>query len=275
MGRIRTIKPDFHTNVDLSALPAEAHLLASGLLCYSDDEGYFDAHPKLVQAAIFPLRDLQNKIEDLMQMLITCGYITVESVKGKSIGRVVTFTTHQRVNRPTPSRLRTHLHLIEDSLSKSSVSVISCSKQNAVITHGVLTEDSLPEGKGKEEEKEGKGAHVISPDMIARGVITELGLGGRELVSVIEEVCRSQVKHYDSPGALRDSMVDSWRQYDTAKPSLAYTKGAAKFFGDGDWRNMAGWPWKDGKHPVAKSAPKYDTSFDEMVERAKQESRVQ
>lgn len=221
MGRIRTIKPDFHTNADLSALPAEAHLLASGLLCYSDDEGYFDAHPKLVQAAIFPLRELQSKIEDLMRMLINCGYITVESVKGKSIGHVVTFTTHQRVNRPSLSRLKPHAQ---------------------------ITEDSPTEGKGKEEERNGE-PHVISSDMIARGVLTELGLSGRDLVTVLEEVCRSQVKLYESPGALRDTLIESWRQYEVAKPSLTYTKGAQKFFGEGDWRNKAGWPWKAGSVP--------------------------
>jgi hypothetical protein len=106
-------------------------------------------------------------------------------------------------------------------------------------------------------------AHVISPDMIARGVMTELGLGGRELVNVLEEVCRSQVKLYDSPGALRDSMVESWRQYDSAKPSLAYTKGAAKFFGDGDWRSASGWPWKEGKQPAVLQ-PKTLTLIEKM-----------
>lgn len=223
MGRIRTIKPDFHTNADLSALPAEAHLLASGLLCYSDDEGYFDAHPKLIQAAIFPLRDLDNKIEVLIEMLVACGYITIESVKGKRIGSVVTFTTHQRVNRPTPSRLKPQVE---------------------------LTAISLPEGKGKEEEKEGNGDTVITPEMITRGVLTELGLSGRELAVVLDEVCRSQVKLYPSPGDLRDALIDSWRQYDSAKPSLSYTKGPTKFFGDGDWKAKTGWPWKDGKQPV-------------------------
>lgn len=91
----------------------------------------------------------------------------------------------------------------------------------------------------------------ITPDMIARSVLTETGLAGRDVAMVLDEVCRSQVKLYETPGALRDALIDSWRQYDSAKPSLAYTKGAAKFFGDGDWRNKAGWPWKEGKQPVA------------------------
>jgi len=111
--------------------------------------------------------------------------------------------------------------------------------------------NSPTEGKGKEEEKEGKRADVITPEMITRGVLSELGLSGRDLAVVLDEVCRSQVKLYESPGALRDALIESWRQYDAARPSLAYTTGAAKFFGDGVWRNKDGWPWKDGKQPVA------------------------
>jgi hypothetical protein len=222
VGRIRTIKPDFHKNEALSALPAEAHLLASGLLCYADDEGYFDANPKLVQAEVFPLRELTLKIEELMAMLIKCKYITVTSHNGKRIGHVVTFTTHQRVNRPSPSRLK---------------------------PHGVITEDSPTEGKGKEEEKEGKGTEVITPEMITRGVLSETGLAGRDLAVVLEEVCRSHVKLYESPGALRDALIESWRQYDVSRPSLAYTTGAAKFYGEGAWKNKAGWPWKPGAQP--------------------------
>lgn len=219
MGRIRTIKPDFFTSADLSNLPAEAHLLASGLLCYSDDEGYFDAHPKLVQAAIFPLRELQGKIEDLLALLTGCGYITVESVRGKSVGRVVTFTTHQRVNRPSPSRLKPHAH---------------------------LNEDSPTEGKGKEVGKEEERTPVISPEMITRAVLTETGLAGRDLAVVLDDICRSHLKHYETPAALRDALITAWLDYDVAKTSLTYTKGAAKFFGDGDWKNKPGWPWKAG-----------------------------
>jgi uncharacterized protein YdaU (DUF1376 family) len=91
----------------------------------------------------------------------------------------------------------------------------------------------------------------ITPEMVTRAVLTELGLSGRDLAVVLDEVCRSQMKLYETPGALRDALVAGWREYDAAKPLLTYTKGAAKFFGEGDWKNKAGWPWKDGKQPAA------------------------
>jgi hypothetical protein len=220
MGRIRTIKPDFHKNEALSSLPAEAHLLASGLLCYADDEGYFDANPKLVQAEVFPLRELEHKIEELIAMLVECGYINITLWNGKRVGHVVTFTTHQRVNRPSPSRLK---------------------------PHGTITEVSPTEGKGKEEEKEGKEA--IAPEMVTRGVLSELCLSGRDLSVALDEICLAEMKSGRGATDLRDALIAAWRDYDVSKPRLSYTKGAVKFYGEGDWRNRVGWPWKPGYEP--------------------------
>lgn len=95
----------------------------------------------------------------------------------------------------------------------------------------------------------------ITPEMVTRSVLTETGLAGQQLAVVLDEVCRSQMKLYETPGALRDAMVAAWRDYDVAKPKLSYTKGAAKFFGDGDWRNKEGWPWKPGESPPTRKAP--------------------
>lgn len=221
MGRIRTIKPDFHTSEDLSSLPAEAHLLASGLLCYADDEGYFDANPKLVRAAVFPTRDLDNPIEDLLQLLIEVEYIKVYLVKSKHIGHVVTFTTHQRVNRPTPSRLKPQC---------------------------ALTANSLPEGKGMEVGKEEE-VSVISPEMVTQGVLYELSLSGRDLSVSLDQVCRAELKKGRDATELRDELIDAWKDYENSKPRLAWTGGPDKFFGGGAWRNKPGWPWKPGESP--------------------------
>ncbi|HBS0572930.1 TPA: DnaT-like ssDNA-binding domain-containing protein, partial [Klebsiella pneumoniae] len=48
MARIRTIKPEFWTDEDMAEVSEPACLLAIGLLNYADDEGYFNANPKLI-----------------------------------------------------------------------------------------------------------------------------------------------------------------------------------------------------------------------------------
>jgi hypothetical protein len=144
MGRIRTIKPEFTQDEELSSLPAETHLFAAGLLCYSDDDGYFNAHHALVKAAIFPLREPSVSPHDMLNQLAKIGFIRLgTTADGKHYGRVVKFTEHQRVNRPTPSKIK----------------ALAIRWAESVRTHGAITEDSLPERKGKE----GKGTDEIPP----------------------------------------------------------------------------------------------------------------
>lgn len=139
--RIRTVKPEFWMHEGLSALPAETHMLAAALLNYADDEGYFNANTKLIQAACFPLRELSLSIHGMLTELSNVGFLRLgTSEDGRSYGHIVNFLEHQVINRPTASKIRGLEVVWERSLS----------------AHEQLREDSLPERKGKEQGKERK-----------------------------------------------------------------------------------------------------------------------
>jgi hypothetical protein len=145
VARIRTIKPEFWKHEDLSALPEPTHMLAAALLNHADDEGYFNANPGLVKSECCPLREPSVSIQDSLISLVKIGYLALyKGTDGKRYGKVVTFDDHQRVNRPTASKIKPLCTVIEDSLNG----------------HAYLTEPSPPEGrkegKGKEQGKEGK-----------------------------------------------------------------------------------------------------------------------
>ena len=145
MARIRTIKPEFWKHEDLSALPEITHMLAAALLGYADDEGYFNANPALVKSECLPLRESSVSTQDSLRQLVEIGYIQVgKGTDGKRYGRIVTFDDHQRVNRPTPSKIKAVGIVWEGSSS----------------AHAGLTEPSPPEGKGREQE--GKGTEESS-----------------------------------------------------------------------------------------------------------------
>lgn len=168
MGRIRTIKPEFFTHEDLSSLPEITHLFAAGLLCYADDEGYFNANEKLLQAAIFPLRESSVSTHCMLTQLSNVGYLRLgRNGTERHYGQIVNFDKHQRVNRPTISKIK-DLHIEWD---------------DSLRTHTQLTEDSLPEGKGKEGNREGKGREPrpVNEDcgselMAANYILEELGV---------------------------------------------------------------------------------------------------
>lgn len=144
MARIRTIKPEFWKHEDLSALPEATHMLAAALLNHADDEGYFNANPGLVRAECCPLREPSVSVHDSLNLLLKVGYLRLGTgVDGKRYGHIVKFDEHQRVNRPTASKIKAMEIAWEDSVSD----------------HGGLTDGSSPERKGKE----GKGREEKLP----------------------------------------------------------------------------------------------------------------
>jgi len=107
MARIRTIKPEFWRDELLAGISPEAALLAIGLLNHCDDEGYFNANPKLVESDIFPLRTLSFTTTVLLRELSEIGYIEVYSgFDGKTYGKIVNFEKHQVINKKTASKIK-------------------------------------------------------------------------------------------------------------------------------------------------------------------------
>ena len=139
--RIRTIKPEFWQHEDLSSLPPETHILAAALLNYADDEGYFNANPRLVQAQCVPLRDDSTNIRRSLDDLSSIGYLTLhEGSDGKQYGHITKFLDHQRVDRPKASKIK---GLIESTNNRRTIN-----------------DESPQEGKGRE----GKGIKDFSSD---------------------------------------------------------------------------------------------------------------
>jgi hypothetical protein len=146
MARIRTIKPDFWRDELLAGISAEAALLAIGLLNHCDDEGYFNANPKLVESDVFPLRNLSSKTTELLRELSGIGYIELFSGSdSKTYGKVANFEKHQVINKKTPSKIKDLCEFQHDSRSLPVV---------------LLTGK---EGNGKEVEGKGKKVSAIAP----------------------------------------------------------------------------------------------------------------
>jgi hypothetical protein len=150
VARIRTIKPEFWRDENLSSLCPEAALLAIGLLNHADDEGYFNANPKLVESDVFPLRDLEKSTAALMDDLHKIGYIEIYcGSDGKRYGHIVNFSKHQVISKKNHSKIKPLLS--GDDSSK----IIPVPVQESSSTD--LVEVQVGTGnreQGKEQEKE-------------------------------------------------------------------------------------------------------------------------
>lgn len=152
MPRIRAIKPDAFTSDTLSLTSLLARWTFAGLWTYCDDEGRARADVRLIKAALFPiddattLADIRGALDELEGISAICRY----NVEDKTYMHVPKWDEHQKINRPTDSKLP------------------PCPGHTGGVTadsepsHETLTEDSVSPhgGKGKERNREQGSAHA-------------------------------------------------------------------------------------------------------------------
>lgn len=159
--RIRTIKPEFWGSPDVAQLDFFERLLFIGLWSMADDEGRLLADMNWIRSQLFPLDDHVGEdsvrthgglSEDSVSLhgglihLSNMGLITLYQVdNGRTYCQVTNFTTHQRINRPTESKI--------PPLTRGNILTHGGLTEDSLRTHGGLTEDSSQEqGTGNREQ---------------------------------------------------------------------------------------------------------------------------
>lgn len=141
MARIRTIKPEFWTDEKIGNLKRDERLLFIGLWNLADDEGVVKASPAFIKGQLFSY-DVElrlNTVVEWIDSLQNARMIIPFIFNNESYFVIRTFIDHQVINRPSKSKIPASiLNEINDSVS----------------AHGVFTEGSQPERKGKEQGKE-------------------------------------------------------------------------------------------------------------------------
>ncbi|MFG2483415.1 hypothetical protein ACGFSI_11740 [Streptomyces virginiae] len=108
MARIRTIKPEAFLSEDLASVDVTAMVTFFGLLTQADDNGRFLAHPAIIAGVLWPLRaehapaNVANDLEQLEAAGLICRYTGCD---GKSYLHFVTWDKHQKIDRPSASRM--------------------------------------------------------------------------------------------------------------------------------------------------------------------------
>lgn len=146
MSRIRTIKPDAFRSDSLSTVPREMRWTFAGLWTYADDAGRGRDDVRLIKADLYPLDDSVSLAvlgADLGR-LAGIGSVCRYEVDDRKYFHMPAWLEHQRINRPTPSKLPPCP--IHEGGMKAQVP----QSETSLKPHGELSEDSLEEGKGEE-----------------------------------------------------------------------------------------------------------------------------
>jgi hypothetical protein len=167
--RIRTIKPELWQNEGLATLDVFTFLLAIGLLNYADDEGYFNANPALIRAALFPLRDVSGMIPVGLHGLEKLGYIRIfPAENGRSYGHITNFLKHQVINKSKCSKLK---ELAEKAHATGAVLSESGSQTELLPSGSGIREQGSgirEPGTGSMEVKKGAGARKRAGSRLPR-----------------------------------------------------------------------------------------------------------
>lgn len=150
MARIRSIKPDAFMSDSLSRVPRGVRWTFAGLWTYLDDEGRGRDDVRLIKAALYPLDDevTLSMLADDLKHLEHIGCICRYEVDGKAYVHAPRWDDHQRVSHPTASKLPRCSGHDPDPFVKPPEEFMK------------PPEPLRPEGKGREQGKEGKGTRA-------------------------------------------------------------------------------------------------------------------
>jgi hypothetical protein len=108
MARIRTIKPEAFLSESLAQVSVEAERTFFGLLTQADDHGRHRDNAAIIAGLLWPLRaehtsvHVEDDLQQLAQAGLLCRYTGCD---GRRYLHVVTWFDHQKIDKPSQSRL--------------------------------------------------------------------------------------------------------------------------------------------------------------------------
>ena len=113
MPRIRTIKPEALQHRKIGRLSIWARWLWLALVTQADDEGRLVADPGQLRLLAFGYDDDMTaaKVAELLAEVASTGLIVLYEVKSERYACFPSWSDHQRIDRPTPSKLPRHAGL--------------------------------------------------------------------------------------------------------------------------------------------------------------------
>jgi hypothetical protein len=209
--RIRSIKPAFWKSETLASIAKEHRLLAIALLNYADDAGYFQAHDALIRGECFPFDEDSTNVRRGLDELSRIAFIALGTAEsGQRIGRVVNFSDHQRIDKPSPSKFL-GMTVTWDEFDDGSAN-----------PPGMIGDPSPTEGKGKEGKGRGAPAGVVVADWVPKpewDSFVEMRkkirapLTDRAKTLALAELEKLRAAGHDPAAVINTAVLNSWKSF--------------------------------------------------------------
>jgi len=159
--RIRSIKPEFWSHPVTGRLPGDVQAIAIGLLSFADDEGYLVGDVEAIKSAIRPFDESSANVRRCVDDLSRRGWVEFRNhpTHGR-IGYLPTFTKHQKVDKPKPSRLKEYWTLAVDDSSPTNPRRVG---DASALDQGAGIRDQVVELAPKKPRRTPKQAELVKP----------------------------------------------------------------------------------------------------------------
>jgi hypothetical protein len=178
MARIRTIKPEFTQSESIGRLSRDARLLFIQIWTIVDDEGRARASSRGLASGLYPFDDdARNLIDGWLTELSREKLITRYEVDGSTYLVVNNWQKHQKIDRPTASRLPSfdEASRVIDEQSTKPRAPLAADLVPSTLDHGPRTVDR---GEAREQVRTAP-SHDLEPVSKAKKPRTETPRGTR------------------------------------------------------------------------------------------------
>jgi len=248
MARIRTIKPEFFTSLTVADLTPEQRLTFIGLWTHCDDEGRAVDDARLIKAAVWPLDDrTAADVEGDLAALTESSLITRYTLNRKPYMQVNGWREHQRINRPTPSKLPA-----PEQGETTPTPPPTSGNDDSPAPQAQLSEDSRPERNREQGREQGTGNRDLEPSAPAPQLPDTA-----QLREDVERVCTHLADRIEGNGSKRPTITKTWR---TAARLMLDRDGRTEeqVHGAIDWCQDSDF-WRSNVLSMPKLRDKYDT----------------
>lgn len=177
-------------------------------------------------------------VAETVDHLVSCGVTEREPRTGALINRRMLRDENKRADG-------------RERLSKWRKSKKDNDNGNANETHPETPLLPLSSSSSSTTTTESSDDDVVDPSMAVSGLIQFTGIHTQEARIVLDRMAKQVEKNGQDLKAWVETMTQAWKLLESSRPKLKYAWGPDKFFGEGHYKDPAGWPWKDGYSPPA------------------------
>ena len=191
MARIRSIKPEFPQSESMGRVSRDARLTFVLLWTIADDSGRLRGNSRMLASLLFPYDgDAPKQIDKWLAELERENCIVRYKVNGDHYMEICKWLLHQRIDKPTPSKIIAFANIREDS--------------------GSIRESSCLDGIGKEGIGEERKVPEEAPRRFAKPTISEVATFCKERANGID--AEAFLAYYESNGwRVGANPMKSWK----------------------------------------------------------------